>query len=86
MAHHPRGKRSPRPYSLSQIKLRSPCGEQALEPRAAIEAVAAGSHPFVAEKVAQALAKVDEALDPSSGLAQETFVDDRAITSMARLW
>jgi hypothetical protein len=29
---------------------------------------------------------VDEALDPSSGLAQETFVDDRAITSMARLW
>jgi len=59
---------------------------ESLEPRAAIEAVAVGSHPFVAEKVAQALAKVDEALDPSSGLAQETFVDDRAITSMATLW
>ena len=39
-----------------------------------------------AEKVWQALAKVDEALDPNSGLAKEDFVDDRAITSMARLW
>ena len=33
-----------------------------------------------------ALAKVDEANDPSSDLAKEKFVDDRAITSMARLW
>lgn len=33
-----------------------------------------------------AMAKVKEANDPNSDLSKETFVDDRAITSMARLW
>ena len=33
-----------------------------------------------------AIAKVAEANDPSSDLSKEAFVDDRAITSMARLW
>lgn len=60
---------------------------QGLEPREAIEEVAKeSSSQFIREKVRQALDKVDEALDPTSGLAQEEFVDDRAITSMARLW
>jgi ADP-ribosylglycohydrolase len=56
--------------------------------RAAIEEVAAlpSSSPFVKQKVAQALAKVDEAVDPESALSREEFVDDLAITSMARLW
>jgi ADP-ribosylglycohydrolase len=59
-----------------------------LEPREAIEQVAAESRSsFIKEKVKQALAKVDEALNPSSGLVSEgEFVDDKAITSMARLW
>jgi len=59
-----------------------------LEPRQAIEEVAAEptSSPFVKAKVAQALAKVDEAMDPTSALSREAFVDDLAITSMARLW
>eukprot|EP00747_Dinoflagellata_sp_TGD_P182713 gnl/TRDRNA2_/TRDRNA2_37062_c1_seq1.p1 gnl/TRDRNA2_/TRDRNA2_37062_c1~~gnl/TRDRNA2_/TRDRNA2_37062_c1_seq1.p1 ORF type:complete len:387 (+),score=81.60 gnl/TRDRNA2_/TRDRNA2_37062_c1_seq1:47-1207(+) len=57
-----------------------------LDPRAAIEEVASESPKFIKEKVKQALDKVKEALDPSSGLAKEEFVDDRAITSMARLW
>merc|ERR1719181_112132 len=55
-------------------------------PREAVEAVAADSSAFVKTKVAQALAKVDEALNPDSQLAKEKFVDDRAIPSMARLW
>ena len=55
-------------------------------PREAVEAVAADSSAFVKTKVAQALAKVDEATDPSSELSREPFVDDLALTSMARLW
>ena len=55
-------------------------------PRAAIEAVAAESDDFVRTKVAQALAKVEEAADPASALSREAFVDDVALTSMARLW
>merc|ERR1719444_389151 len=54
--------------------------------RQAIEAVAAESSPFIREKVAQALAKVAEATDPSSSLSREAFADDLALTSMARLW
>merc|ERR1719162_48576 len=61
-----------------------------LAPREAIEAVAAEftgrSAGFIREKVRQALAKVDEALNPDSDLNKEAFVDDRAITSMSRLW
>ena len=55
-------------------------------PREAVEAVAADSSAFVKTKVAQALAKVDEATDPASELSREPFVDDLALTSMARLW
>jgi len=57
-----------------------------LTPRDAIEEVAKESSPFVQQKVQQALAKVAEALDPGSGLSKEEFVDDKAVTSMARLW
>lgn len=58
-----------------------------LTPRQAIEQVAAeSSSTFIKTKVKQALDKVAEALDPSTDLAKERFVDDRAITSMARLW
>ena len=58
-----------------------------LGPRAAIEAVAAESDSaFIKKKVKQALAKVDEATDPSRDLIKEEFADDLALTSMARVW
>jgi ADP-ribosylglycohydrolase len=59
-----------------------------LAPRAAIEEVASlsSSSAFVKTKVAQGLAKADEAMDASSALSGEEFVDDLAVTSMARLW
>merc|ERR1719424_2798290 len=41
---------------------------------------------FVKLKVAQGLAKADEALDQASPLSKEDFADDLALTSMARLW
>ena len=55
-------------------------------PRDAIQDVAAASSPFVQKKVSQALAKADEATDPAQPLSKEDFVDDLALTSMARLW
>jgi len=60
---------------------------QGLSPREAIIAVAEQSSPFIQEKVKQALDKVSEATDPTQALSQEgDFVDDKALTSMARLW
>ena len=38
------------------------------------------------KKVKQALDKVAEATDPDSALSKEEYVDDLALTSMARLW
>ena len=55
-------------------------------PRRAITAVAKQSSPFIQRKVKQAFAKFDEATDPQSPLSKEDYVDDLALTSMARLW
>ena len=57
-----------------------------LSPQEAIEAVAVQMGGFVERKVAQAIAKYTEATNPESALSQEPFVDDLALTSMARLW
>jgi ADP-ribosylglycohydrolase len=59
-----------------------------LTPRQAMEEVAAlpSTSAFVRTKVAQGLAKADEAMDPESALSREAFADDLALTSMARLW
>lgn len=58
-----------------------------VEPRAAMVSAAEVMHnTFITAKVQQALTKVDEALDPSTALAQQEFADDLALTSMARLW
>ena len=58
-----------------------------LTPKEAIEQVAAESkNKFIKDKVAQALTKAAEAMDPTSALSKEEYVDDLAITSMARLW
>merc|ERR1712046_383194 len=57
-----------------------------LKPREAIEQVAKESDPWIQQKVQQGLNKADEAMDASKPLSQEEFVDDLALTSMARLW
>jgi hypothetical protein len=55
--------------------------------KAALEGAAAKTNDALVSKWLQsAQDKVREANDPSSDLSKETFVDDRAITSMARLW
>lgn len=41
---------------------------------------------FITAKVQQAMDKVTEATDPEQALSKEEFVDDLALTSMARLW
>lgn len=57
-----------------------------LTPRQAIEAVSKESSPWIQNKVQQAISKVKEAKDLEQPLSQEEFVDDLALTSMARLW
>jgi hypothetical protein len=44
------------------------------------------SDPWIKSKVMQALDKVEEAKDESKPLSKEEFVDDLALTSIARLW
>jgi ADP-ribosylglycohydrolase len=57
-----------------------------LTPREAIDEVAKESDSWIQNKVKQAITKFEEATDPSKPLSKEEFVDDLAVTSMARLW
>ena len=57
-----------------------------LSPVEAVREVAAESDPWIQSKVQQALDKVAEATDQANPLSKEEFVDDLALTSMARLW
>ena len=57
-----------------------------MSPLEAIQEVAAQSDPWVQGKVKQALDKVAEATNEENPLSKEEFVDDLALTSMARLW
>lgn len=58
-----------------------------LSPIKAIRKVAKeSSSKFIKQKVRQALAKAKEAMDPDKPLSREEYVDDLALTSMARLW
>ena len=57
-----------------------------VHPRDAMELVAAQMSSFISSKVSQAISKYKEATDESSELSKEQFVDDLALTSMARLW
>lgn len=62
-------------------------GENNLSPRLAIDQVTQDmNEPWITSKVAQAIAKFEEATDEAKPLAAEEFVDDLALTSMARLW
>merc|ERR1711871_1334876 len=49
-------------------------------------AAAATGDSFITSKLENAKAKVKEALDVTSDLSKEEFMDDIAITSMSRLW
>lgn len=56
-------------------------------PREAFEAVAKQmKKPFVTEQLRKGVAKYEEVMDPKKPLGKEEFVDDLAMTSMARLW
>jgi ADP-ribosylglycohydrolase len=55
-------------------------------PKEAIQMVAVQMGGFFEQKVAQAIAKFQEATDENSALFSEKFADDLALTSMARLW
>ena len=57
-----------------------------ITPTQAIKEVASESDVWIQNKVKQALDKVEEATDPNNELSKEEFVDDLALTSMARLW
>jgi ADP-ribosylglycohydrolase len=57
-----------------------------LTPREAIDEVSKESDSWIQNKVKQAITKFEEATDPSKPLSKEEFVDDLAVTSMARLW
>merc|ERR1712224_902402 len=45
-----------------------------------------GKNSFVTEQVRKGIAKFEEVMDTSRPLSKEEFVDDLAMTSMARLW
>ena len=57
-----------------------------VHPRDAMELVAVQMSSFISSKVSQAITKYQEATNPQTTLSQELFVDDLALTSMARLW
>lgn len=59
---------------------------QRMTAREAILDVSSRSSSFIQGKVKQAIEKVQEAIDPGKALSREEFVDDLALTSMARLW
>jgi len=59
---------------------------QGLSPVEAIKDVAKTSPKWIKNKVQQGLEKVEEATNPDKALSKEEFVDDLALTSMARLW
>ena len=55
-------------------------------PREAIDTVAAKMSGWIQQQVRKGVVKFEEATDPSQPLSKEEFVDDLAMTSMARLW
>merc|ERR1712086_202089 len=59
---------------------------QGMDIKDAIAAVAQESDSYIQGKVKQAFDKVAEATDPSKALSSEEYVDDLALTSMAKLW
>uniref|UniRef100_A0A7S0P1C2 ADP-ribosylhydrolase ARH3 n=2 Tax=Calcidiscus leptoporus TaxID=127549 RepID=A0A7S0P1C2_9EUKA len=57
-----------------------------LDPRSAIDKVALQMGGWIQKQAAKGIRKFEEATDPTRPLSKEEFVDDLAMTSMARLW
>merc|ERR1719387_1957860 len=57
-----------------------------MTPKEAILDVKPEMNGWFQNKIQQGLDKVKEATDPKKNLSKEEFVDDLALTSMARLW
>ena len=59
-----------------------------MTPRQAMEQVVAEEkeNSWIPQKFHQAVSKVEEATNPNKPLSKEEYVDDLALTSMARLW
>merc|ERR1719247_3258264 len=57
-----------------------------MQPIDAFKATAKTMGKWYVDKTNQGIAKFEEATNPSTQLAKEEFVDDLALTSMARLW
>ncbi|MBV5332317.1 ADP-ribosylglycohydrolase family protein, partial [bacterium] len=57
-----------------------------MTPGEAMDAVALTSGPWIRAQVRKGVDKFLEATDPSAPLHHEEYVDDLAMTSMARLW
>ena len=57
-----------------------------LHPRDAIASTASQMGGWIAAQVQKGVQKFEEATDPARPLSKEEFVDDLAVTSMARLW
>jgi len=62
------------------------CDTGGIDPRQAIEEVSAKMSPWIQTQVKKGIEKYEEATDPTSALSKEEYVDDLAMTSMARLW
>merc|ERR1712232_246449 len=56
------------------------------DPRSAIDKVALQMGGWIQKQAAKGIRKFEEATDPTRPLSKEEFVDDLAMTSMARLW
>merc|ERR1719277_259430 len=57
-----------------------------MTPHEAIEATAKNMSKWIQEQVRKGISKYEEVVDPTKPLGKEEFVDDLAMTSMARLW
>lgn len=57
-----------------------------ISPREAMDKVAAQMGGWIRKQVDKGIRKFEEAIDPSRPLSREEYVDDLAMTSMARLW
>lgn len=57
-----------------------------LDPRSAIDETAKHMGGWIQKQVAKGIRKFEEATDPMRPLSKEEYVDDLAMTSMARLW
>ena len=59
---------------------------EGMDPREAIDKTASQMGGWIRQQVDKGIRKFEEATDPTRPLSKEEYVDDLAMTSMARLW